>query len=47
MTRAGDTPVAEGLRIELDLTAQAFATADSAEGAQAFLDKRKPVFKDA
>ena len=47
VTRAGDTPVAEGLRIELDLTAQAFATADSAEGAQAFLDKRKPVFKDA
>lgn len=47
VTRAGNTPVAEGLRIELDLTAQAFATADSAEGAQAFLDKRKPVFKDA
>ncbi len=45
--RAGDVPIAEGLRIEADLNTLAFATADSKEGAAAFIAKRKAEFKDA
>ena len=44
--RALDTPVAEGLRIEADLSTLAFQTEDAAEGMAAFLAKRKPAFKD-
>jgi enoyl-CoA hydratase len=35
----------EGVRNEAKLFAEAFATADAAEGVQAFIEKRKPVFK--
>jgi enoyl-CoA hydratase len=45
--RAGDTPIAEGLKIEADLNTLAFSTEDSVEGAAAFVEKRKPEFKDA
>jgi enoyl-CoA hydratase/carnithine racemase len=34
-----------GLRRELDLCVQLFATEDADEGLKAFLDKRPPVFK--
>lgn len=44
--RALDTPVAEGLKIEADLSTLAYQTADAAEGMAAFVDKRKPVFTD-
>jgi enoyl-CoA hydratase len=44
--RALDTPVHEGLKIEADLSTLAFQTEDSAEGMDAFMKKRKPVFRD-
>lgn len=44
--RALDTPIREGLRIEADLSTLAYQTDDAAEGIAAFLDKRKPAFKD-
>jgi enoyl-CoA hydratase len=44
--RAHDQPLAEGLRIEADLSALAFLTEDAAEGTSAFLEKRKPEFHD-
>jgi len=44
--RALDTPLTEGLKIEADLSTLAFNTEDAAEGAAAFLEKRKPRFKD-
>jgi len=44
--RAGDTTLAEGLRIEADLSTLAYRTEDAAEGLGAFLDKRKPTFRD-
>lgn len=44
--RAGDTPVGEGLKIEADLNTLAFQTEDMAEGMNAFIEKRKAVFKD-
>jgi enoyl-CoA hydratase len=36
----------EGLEIEADLSTLAFQTADAVEGMMAFLEKRKPVFRD-
>jgi enoyl-CoA hydratase len=36
----------EGLAIEADLNTLAFQTADAVEGMTAFLEKRKPVFRD-
>ena len=45
--RAGDTPIAEGLKIEADLNTLAFSTQDSVEGAAAFIARRKAEFKDA
>jgi enoyl-CoA hydratase len=44
--RARDTPLHEGLKIEADLSTLAFNTEDAAEGTAAFLEKRKPKFKD-
>jgi enoyl-CoA hydratase len=46
VTRALSTTVAEGMRIEADLSTLAFQTEDAAEGMAAFLAKRKPAFKD-
>jgi len=40
------TSLAEGLGIERDLSTLAFRTEDAAEGLAAFVEKRKPVFKD-
>jgi enoyl-CoA hydratase len=45
--RALDTPLSEGLKIEADLSTLAYQTKDAAEGMRAFLEKRKPQFKDA
>jgi enoyl-CoA hydratase len=44
--RALDLPLPEGLKIEADLSTLAFQTEDSVEGMTAFIEKRKPVFKD-
>ena len=45
--RAGlDRPLPDGFGLERELFAALFATADHTEGLQAFLDKRKPEFKD-
>ena len=46
VTRAAETPLAEGLRIEVDLSTLAYQTRDAAEGMAAFLEKRKPKFED-
>lgn len=46
VSRALDTPVSEGLRIEADLSTLAFCTQDAVEGMNAFIEKRKPKFKD-
>jgi enoyl-CoA hydratase len=45
--RAHDVPLAEGLRVEADLSTLAYRTADAEEGMAAFEEKRKPEFKDA
>ncbi len=37
----------EGLKLEADLNALAFASEDGIEGLKAFLEKRKPTFRDA
>ena len=44
--RAHDTPLAEGLKIEADLSTLAFRTEDAAEGMAAFIEKRRPRFQD-
>ena len=44
--RALDLPLHEGLAIEADLNTLAFQTGDAAEGMAAFMEKRKPQFKD-
>ena len=44
--RAHDLPVSEALRAEADLNTLAFQTEDLVEGTAAFLEKRKPVFRD-
>lgn len=44
--RAGDTPLAEGLQIEADLSTLAYRTRDAEEGMAAFEEKRKPEFTD-
>ncbi len=44
--RALDLPVHEGLKVETDLGTLAFRTEDAEEGMAAFVEKRKPVFRD-
>ncbi len=44
--RALDVPLAEGLRIEADLSTLAYRTRDAEEGMLAFTEKRKAVFRD-
>ena len=46
VSRALATPLAEGMKIEADLSTLAFQTKDAVEGMQAFIEKRKPEFKD-
>jgi enoyl-CoA hydratase len=46
VSRALATPLAEGLKIEADLSTLAFQTRDAAEGMAAFIEKRKPKFSD-
>lgn len=47
VTRALDVPVNEGLKIEADLSALAYSTADAAEGMAAFIEKRDARFRDS
>jgi enoyl-CoA hydratase len=44
--RAPDLPLHEGLRVEADLSTLAYRTRDAEEGMQAFVEKRKPEFRD-
>jgi enoyl-CoA hydratase len=44
--RALEVPLHEGLKIEADLNTLAFQTEDAVEGMNAFMEKRKPQFKD-
>ena len=44
--RAATTTLTEGLRIEADISTLSFRTEDAQEGTTAFLEKRKPAFKD-
>jgi enoyl-CoA hydratase len=44
--RALDLPLAEGFKVEADLSTLAYATDDAKEGMAAFMAKRKPSFKD-
>jgi enoyl-CoA hydratase len=46
VSRALDLPLHEGLKVEADLSTLAYATGDAKEGMEAFMEKRKPVFKD-
>ncbi len=45
MTRGFNVPLDEGLRIEEALFGYILGTADTTEGLNSFLEKRKPVFK--
>ena len=44
--RALEVPLHQGLAIEADLNTLAFQTQDAVEGMNAFMEKRKPGFKD-
>ncbi|MCR4378799.1 MAG: enoyl-CoA hydratase [Rhodospirillales bacterium] len=46
VNRAFELPLGEGLRFERRLFQAVFATADQKEGMAAFIEKRKPVFKN-
>ena len=46
VNRAYETTLAEGIRFERRLFHSMFATKDKAEGMAAFVEKRKPEFKD-
>ena len=46
VNRAYETTLAEGVRFERRLFHSMFATKDKAEGMDAFVEKRKPEFKD-
>jgi len=47
VNRAYETTLAEGVRFERRLFHAMFATADQKEGMGAFVEKRKPDFKNA
>ncbi len=47
VNRAFETTLSEGVRFERRLFQASFGTADQKEGMQAFIDKRKPEFKNA
>lgn len=44
--RALQTPLTEGLKLEADLSTLAYQTKDANEGMAAFIEKRRPQFKD-
>ncbi|WP_246800758.1 enoyl-CoA hydratase/isomerase family protein [Mesorhizobium amorphae] len=46
VARALDLPVNQGLKVEADLSTLAYQTRDAEEGMAAFLEKRKPEFRD-
>jgi enoyl-CoA hydratase len=46
VNRAFETTLAEGIRFERRLFHATFATADQKEGMAAFVEKRKPAFKN-
>jgi enoyl-CoA hydratase len=46
VNRAYETTLAEGIRFERRVFHAMFATADQKEGMSAFVDKRKPSFKN-
>jgi len=46
VTRALDLPIREGLKVEADLSTLAYRTEDAADGLAAFVEKRKPTFRD-
>ncbi|HZT51527.1 MAG TPA: enoyl-CoA hydratase-related protein [Stellaceae bacterium] len=46
VTSAAEVPLAEGLKIEAQLSTLAYRTEDAAEGMAAFIAKRKPAFRD-
>ncbi len=46
VTRALDLPIHEGLKVEADLSTLAYRTEDADEGLAAFVEKRKPTFRD-
>ena len=46
VNRAYETTLSEGVRFERRLFHSMFATKDKAEGMAAFVEKRKPNFKD-
>jgi enoyl-CoA hydratase len=45
VTLGTELPIAEGLALEAQVFSRLFATYDMREGTQAFLEKRRPVFK--
>jgi enoyl-CoA hydratase len=46
VNRAFETTLAEGIRFERRMFHASFATEDQKEGMAAFVDKRKPAFKN-
>jgi enoyl-CoA hydratase len=45
--RSADVPLSDGLAIEAALATLAYRTHDAEEGMAAFVEKRKPEFRDA
>jgi len=45
--RAAELPLSEGLKAEAELSTLTYRTADAEEGMAAFVEKRKPDFRDA
>lgn len=46
VSRAAQLPLTEGLKAEAELSTLAYQTADAEEGMAAFIEKRKPDFRD-
>jgi enoyl-CoA hydratase len=46
VTGALDVTLDDGLKREADLNTLAFQTADATEGLTAFIEKRRPAFRD-